>query len=406
MQQLFEQSQQLLSNGGSDAAMGIDILKDLCKKGFTPAKLALAIQQLKSSPPSYDHLGAKKLLDSISDDDTGMADLLLAEWFSAETLNQNYKEELLGYAHKHFLQAAKANQVEAMLQLAYGYRHGIFIQEGNDKGLYWLLQAAKQKHPRALFELSIHKGYGIGCDVDNHEALQFMKLAVNFNYPNSANYCEIFESNSNQSYKTMTRQTQLHEKPTVWSLHQVLDVMECSHLAVLSMPYLQPSKVISSTGDAQKISGRTSMGTNFPPYRSDFVVNNIVSKLCKIAGQTEDTAEYLALLKYGEGEEYRVHPDYFESSNPDLKTLLEQGGQRIKSIVCYLNTVEEGGATAFPDLGIVVTAKVGDGVFFENAIDEENVYPESRHAGLAIKQGTKWIITLWFRQNNHRKHFD
>ena len=406
MQKLFEQSQQLISSGGTDALKGIQILHQLSGEGFTPAKLSLALHKLKSSPPSYDHSGAKTLLDSISDDKTGLVDLLLAEWFSAEMLNQSYQQELLGYAHKHFLLAAEANQVEAMLQLAYGYRHGLFNQKKDDKGFYWLLQAAKQKHPRALFELSIHKGYGIGCDINMDEALQFMRLAYSFNYPNSASYCHIFESSTKRPYSSNMRQTDLHNKPVVRSLHQVLDVMECSHLAVLSMPFLQPSKVISSTGDAERVSGRTSMGTNFPPYRSDFVVNNIVSRLCKIAGQKENTAEYLALLKYGEGEEYRVHPDYFESSNPKLKNLLDQGGQRVKTIVCYLNTVEEGGATAFPDLGIVVTARAGDGVFFENAVDEETIYPESRHAGLAIKQGTKWIVTLWFREHNHRQHLD
>jgi hypothetical protein len=404
MQKQFQLAKDLISQGGQKALQGIDILEELSLQNFQPAKLTLAIQKLKSSPPTYDHLGAKKLLDSISDDKTGLVDLLQAEWFSAETLNQTYQQELLGYAHKHFLRAAEANQVEAMLQLAYGYRHGLFSQETDDNGFYWLLQAAQHKHPRALFELSIHKGFGIGCEIDVKQALQYMKLALNFNYPNSAKYCQLFETNNKQLLSSKYRETTLHQNPTVKSLHQVLDVMECSHLAVLSMPFLQPSKVISSTGNAERVSGRSSMGTNFPPYRSDFVVNNIVSKLCKIAGQNETSAEYLALLKYGEGEEYRVHPDYFEANNPKLKNLLKQGGQRIKTIVCYLNTVEEGGATAFPDLGLVVAAKSGDGVYFENADKDATIYSNSRHAGLAIKKGTKWIVTLWFRQHNHRKH--
>jgi len=36
---------------------------------------------------------------------------------------------------------------------------------------------------------------------------------------------------------------------------------------------------------------------------------------------------------------------------------------------------------------------------FENAKMNGEVYVDSRHAGLPVLKGSKWIVTLWFRQN-------
>ncbi len=373
------------------------------EQNFTPAKIALAIQKLKSSPPNYNPEAAEELLTSVTDDDTGTANYLLGELYAAELIQQPDHLTLIELSHDYFKNAANSGHVEAMLQLAYGYRHGIFLCEMDDKGCFWLQKAAEKKHPRALFELAIHKAYGIGCDSNITQAQGYIKLVLPYNYPNAAVFSQSFQDKKNQNLTTSKLTKQLHQQPIVSTLHNVLDVMECSHLAVLSMPFLQPSKVISSSGEGKAIKGRTSMGTNFPPYRSDFVVNSIVRRLSKIAGQAANTSEYLALLKYGEGQEYRVHPDYFDANEPGLIELFEQGGQRIKTIVCYLNTVQKGGQTAFPDLGLTVSAVAGSGVFFENADSEGVIYPQSRHAGLPIIEGSKWIVTLWFRKDKHRQ---
>jgi len=403
-QQQYQHAQQLISAGDDSAVKGIAILKNLAKQDFSAAKLALSLHKLKSSPPTFDFQGAKQLLDSVSDDPTGTKYYLLAEWYGAKLLKSE-DQNLLQLAQQNFTKAAECGHVEAMLQLAYGFRHGLFIDKdspaGEHLGCPWLEKAAKAGHPRALFELAIHKAIGIGCDKDVLAARHNLDAAIEYNYPNAAAMGANFENSIKTVYRPQYSSIELHHEPKICSLKRVLDVMECSHLAVLSMPFLQPSKVISTFGEAELVSGRRSMGTNFPPYRSDFVVNSIVRKLSKIAGQAPDTAEYLALLKYGEGEEYRVHADYFEPNNEQLNNVFEQGGQRLKTIVCYLNTVAQGGATAFPDLGVVVSAKAGDAVFFENADEDATIYPQSRHAGLPIKQGSKWIVTLWFRERTY-----
>ncbi len=401
MKNKYQLAQDYISQGGEKAQQGIEILESLSNQNFQPAQLTLALQKMKSSPPTFDFAGAKKLLDSIENDLSGTKNYLLGEWYGAELLRSE-DDVLIINAQENFLKAAKLGHVEAMLQLAYGYRQGVFINYADDFGCAWLEKAAEMNHPRALFELAIYKTHGIGCKKDLVAAKRLLNRSKDFNYPNAVALANNFEAFSKDKYGNPQSSTELHQNPKVCSLKHVLDVMECSHLAVLSMPFLEPSKVISTFGEAELVSGRRSMGTNFPPFRSDFVVNCIVLRLSEIAGQKPETAESMALLKYGEGEEYRVHPDYFEESNPNLRGLLEQGGQRVKTIVCYLNSVPAGGDTAFPDLGVIVSATAGDGVYFENTDERANVYPQSRHAGLPINQGSKWIVTLWFRETKHR----
>ena len=75
------------------------------------------------------------------------------------------------------------------------------------------------------------------------------------------------------------------------------------------------------------------------------------------------------------------------------------------TVLVYLNDVEEGGGTDFPELGVTVTAKKGDVVVFHNVINETpvashpKIHPKSLHAGMPVIKGEKWMVNLWFREN-------
>lgn len=49
------------------------------------------------------------------------------------------------------------------------------------------------------------------------------------------------------------------------------------------------------------------------------------------------------MLKYKEGQEYQAHFDYFFHAGG-----VENGGNRMATVLLYLNTPEEGGETVFP----------------------------------------------------------
>jgi prolyl 4-hydroxylase len=123
----------------------------------------------------------------------------------------------------------------------------------------------------------------------------------------------------------------------------------------------------------------------------------------RIAALTAWPMEYgepLQILHYGIGAEYQPHYDYFDPSDPGTSKLTAQGGQRVATLIIYLNDPQRGGATLFPDLGIEIAAVKGNAVFFSY----ERPHPDTRtlHAGTPVLEGEKWIATRWLRERAYR----
>ncbi|HXV73968.1 MAG TPA: 2OG-Fe(II) oxygenase, partial [Sphingomonadales bacterium] len=98
-----------------------------------------------------------------------------------------------------------------------------------------------------------------------------------------------------------------------------------------------------------------------------------------------------------EGEEFRPHADYLDPADPHQAFSIQQAGQRVKSLFCYLNEDYEGGETAFPETGLKIKGKRGDAVVIENVNSIGLPEEKSRHAGLPVIKGEKWLASIWFR---------
>ncbi len=87
--------------------------------------------------------------------------------------------------------------------------------------------------------------------------------------------------------------------------------------------------------------------------------------------------------------------------DPGSAVHLAKGGQRVSTMVIYLNDVEEAGETTFPDVGLSVTPKKGAAVYFEYCNSQNQVDPLTLHAGAPVAAGEKWIATKWMRQRRY-----
>ena len=184
--------------------------------------------------------------------------------------------------------------------------------------------------------------------------------------------------------------------PRVVVFADLLSAGECSELIALARERLGRSETVEThTGASAVNAARTSDGMFFSPGEFP-VCARLEARIAALLGWPLENGEGLQILRYGPGAEYKPHFDYFDPAEPGTPLILERGGQRVGSIVCYLNTPEAGGATTFPDIGLDVAPVRGNAVFF--SYDRPDPSTRTLHGGAPVTAGEKWVATKWMRE--------
>lgn len=184
--------------------------------------------------------------------------------------------------------------------------------------------------------------------------------------------------------------------PPLLVLQNLLDADECRALIDLARPRMARSLTVDvKTGGEELHQDRTSDGMFFERSETA-LIRRIEARIAQLLGWPVENGEGLQVLRYGPGAEYKPHYDYFDPSEPGTPGILERGGQRVATLVMYLNEPEAGGATVFPDIGFQVLPQQGSAVFFSYA----QAHPASLtlHGGEPVLAGEKWIATKWLRE--------
>jgi prolyl 4-hydroxylase len=111
-----------------------------------------------------------------------------------------------------------------------------------------------------------------------------------------------------------------------------------------------------------------------------------------------ENGEGLQVLHYSTGAGSEPHFDYLQPGNAANRESIARSGQRVSTLVTYLNDVPAGGQTVFPALGWAVSPVRGNAVYFEYGDDAGRVDARSLHASAPVTQGEKWVVTKWMRQ--------
>ena len=183
--------------------------------------------------------------------------------------------------------------------------------------------------------------------------------------------------------------------PRIVVLRGLLSDAECDALIDLARPRLSRSEtVVNHSGASEVNAARTSQGMFFSRGEGE-LVSAIEERIAALLNWPIERGEGLQVLRYGVGAEYRPHFDYFDPAQPGSQSILKRGGQRVGTVLMYLNTPESGGATTFPDAGIEVQALRGSAVFFAYA--QPSPLTRTLHGGAPVLAGEKWVATKWLR---------
>ncbi|MDP3797360.1 MAG: 2OG-Fe(II) oxygenase [Polaromonas sp.] len=171
---------------------------------------------------------------------------------------------------------------------------------------------------------------------------------------------------------------------------------ECEALMDAARPRLARSLTVNiKTGGEERNRDRTSQGMFFARGENP-LVQRVEARIARLVGWPVDRGEGLQVLRYRQGAQYKPHYDYFDPAEPGTPAILQRGGQRVATLIMYLNEPGQGGATIFPDIGLQVKPRRGAAVFF--SYPAANPASLTKHGGEPVKAGEKWIATKWLRE--------
>ena len=187
------------------------------------------------------------------------------------------------------------------------------------------------------------------------------------------------------------------QSPVVVTLESVLSSAECEQLVVMAQPRLRRSTVMDApTGADIAVDHRNSDGTFFRLRENPFIAR-LDERLAEIMGSPLENGEGLQVLRYRPGGLYPPHFDFRNPGTAGGAQSIARSGQRISTLIVYLNDVIAGGETVFPEVGLAVVPRQGNGLYFEYTNSRMQLDLRSAHGGAPVIQGEKWIVTKWMR---------
>ena len=187
------------------------------------------------------------------------------------------------------------------------------------------------------------------------------------------------------------------ERPALAVLAGVTSAAECEELIEMARPRLTPSTVVDPGTGRDVVTGlRASLGTFFHSGENALVAR-LVRRFAELMNLPPEHGEGLQILHYPEGAGSAPHFDFLVPGNAANRASIERSGQRVSTLVAYLNDVPAGGETLFPAAGWAVSPQRGNAVYFEYANRFGEVDHASLHASNAVQSGEKWVATHWMR---------
>lgn len=187
----------------------------------------------------------------------------------------------------------------------------------------------------------------------------------------------------------------------VAEFHNVLTPNECNHLIEFGSKNLKALTVI---GDAEKDGVKYRSGDGSWVKEPILDENNIdLNKKVKeivsnITNLPIENQEAIHVVHYGIGGEYKEHHDFFHVDTKEYPVHITRGGQRVYSLLFYLNDDFEGGETSFVKKKISIKPKKGKLLYWSNLKKDGSLDYDSMHAGLPVITGEKWIAIVWVRE--------
>ena len=184
--------------------------------------------------------------------------------------------------------------------------------------------------------------------------------------------------------------------PPIYTVTDFITADDCQNLIKLATPLLQRSKTHAIAG-SEATKGRTSLTCHLPKNLE--ICQKILENIKMLTNKPFGHMELPQVARYSVGQRYVDHYDGVDPQTPGGQAFCASGGQRVATVLMYLNDVPEGGGgTHFSRINLTVQPKRGTAVIFFPGFLNGLLDKDALHAGLP-PLGTKWVSQVWIRQS-------
>lgn len=185
--------------------------------------------------------------------------------------------------------------------------------------------------------------------------------------------------------------------PQVTIIEGLIPVSWCHYLIGLAAGRLQRATVNEIERGRVVHDMRTNSSANFPAGDSDPLLQAVNHRMAQACGLPIDHQEQTCVLHYLPGQAYEDHFDFIDPAVPLFHDELAERGQRVATVLIYLNSGYERGETDFPLLRWSYKGRAGDALVFRNVTASGEPDRSTLHAGRPVGRGEKWLLSKWVR---------
>jgi hypothetical protein len=276
--------------------------------------------------------------------------------------------------------AMKLGGAEAAAVVAVLYAVGASARHGLREALDALTVAAERGFAPARAQLRVLAGHAGGVAVDRDD---WRRVAAGIDLG---------------AWRASPPSRDLCGAPLVRLLPDFLSADVCRWLIDKARGRLVRAKVYEALSKRTTVnSTRTNTAATLNLIETDLVCVLAQVRMAACAGIPFRHLEPLAVLHYAEGEEITEHYDFVDPNVPDYEREIAERGQRVVTFLVYLNDDYDGGRTEFPEIGLSHKGRLGEGLFFVNALPDGAADVRTLHAGRPPANGAKWIVSQFMR---------
>jgi len=181
---------------------------------------------------------------------------------------------------------------------------------------------------------------------------------------------------------------QIHNDPPMFYVEKFLSSNECKMLISMSDKKVKISLVVDKqTGAGVPHPSRTSESCYY-----GYDLKWLISRVHRLTGIPQEQQEPAQFTRYVSGQFYQSHLDALDN--------VGNNGQRIATVLIYLNNVQKGGATFFNNLNVRIQPKEGDAIIFFPAKMDGTILDSMIHTAEDASD-TKWVSQIWLRNKKY-----